>query len=217
MDTEQTVDPYRTGTSTTEQVQQQAQQVAQQARETAQKASGKAQEQIKTQLNTRTAQYGGQIQSTSEDLRSVGEELRKQGKDTPARLADQAADRIEQVGRYLTESDADKMLSDIEDFGRRQPWAVVAGGMALGFIASRFLKASSSRRYENTYGYRMPASNARYSTGELPVYTSPGTYASTSSGTVEGYGDTYTETGYTDAGYTETYDDATGTTHTGGV
>jgi hypothetical protein len=170
---------------------------------------------MKSQLNTRTAQAGGQIQSTSEDLRSVGEELRKQGKDTPARLADQAADRIEQVGRYLTDSDADKMLSDLEDFGRRQPWAVVAGGMALGFIASRFLKASSSRRYENTYGYRMPASNARYSTGELPVYTTPGTY--TSSSEVEGYGDTYAETGYAETAYTETYDDATGTTSTGGV
>jgi hypothetical protein len=38
----------------------------------------------------------------------------------------------------------------VEDFGRRQPWAVIAGGLALGFAASRFLKASSSRRYESS-------------------------------------------------------------------
>jgi hypothetical protein len=29
---------------------------------------------------------------------------------------------------------------------------VAAAGLALGFAASRFLKASSSRRYESTYG-----------------------------------------------------------------
>jgi hypothetical protein len=61
----------------------------------------------------------------------------------------------------------------------------------------------------------MPASNARYSTGELPVYSTPATYTSPSE--VEGYGDTYSETGYTETAYTETYDDATGTTSTGGV
>ena len=52
------------------------------------------------------------------------------------------------VCRYLRESDADRILSDVEDFGRRQPWAVIAGGVALGLVASRFLKASSTRRYD---------------------------------------------------------------------
>jgi len=35
----------------------------------------------------------------------------------------------------------------VEDFGRRQPLAVVAIGLVAGFAASRFLKASSSSRY----------------------------------------------------------------------
>lgn len=39
------------------------------------------------------------------------------------------------------------MLRDVEDFGRRQPLAVAAVGLALGFAASRFLKASSRSRY----------------------------------------------------------------------
>jgi ElaB/YqjD/DUF883 family membrane-anchored ribosome-binding protein len=224
MDTDHTMDPSRTGSSTAEQVQQQAQQVAQQAKQTAQQATGKAQERVRNELNTRSAQAGGQVQSTADDLRSVGEELRRQGKDTPARLAEQAADRVEQVGRYLTESDADKMLRDIEDFGRRQPWAVIAGGMALGFVASRFLKASSSRRYSTTSAWRMPASDARGVTGELPVYTGTGasTSASPSARPVEGYGDTYTESVYTEGvytepGFTESLDDPTGATNTGGI
>ena len=46
-----------------------------------------------------------------------------------------------------SESDADRILRDVEDFGRRQPLAVAAIGLAAGFAASRFLKASSRSRY----------------------------------------------------------------------
>jgi hypothetical protein len=214
MATDQTTDPYRTDSSTSEQMQQQAQQVAQQAKETAQQATSKAQDRVRRELDLRTARAGGQVQSTAEDLRSVAEELRNQGKDTSARFAEQAADRIERVARYLTDSDADKMLSDIEDFGRRQPWAVVAGGIGLGFLASRFLKASSSRRYNNMYQWRVPASDVRYSSGQLPAYTTTGTTSSMSpTARVEGYEETYTERVLTDSGY----DDGTGATYTGGV
>ena len=92
-------------------------------------------------------------------MRSVGEHLREQGKDQPAKLADQAAERAERLGDYLKGSDADRILNDVEEFGRRQPWAVIAGGVALGIVASRFLKASSSRRFEQrtqSHG-RLPA------------------------------------------------------------
>jgi hypothetical protein len=91
----------------------------------------------------------------------VSEQLREQGKDQPAKLADQAADRAERLGSYLTESDADRILGDIEDFGRRQPLAIVAGGLALGFVASRFLKASSQTRYRASSQTRYPVSSAR--------------------------------------------------------
>ena len=40
----------------------------------------------------------------------------------------------------------ERILRDVEDFGRRQPLAVMFGGLAAGFVASRFLKASSTRR-----------------------------------------------------------------------
>jgi hypothetical protein len=81
-------------------------------------------------------------------VRSVADELRKQGKDQPAKLAEQAAARVERVGGYLQESDADRILRDVEDFGRQKPWVVALGGVALGFVAGRFLKASSAQRFE---------------------------------------------------------------------
>jgi hypothetical protein len=132
----------------TAQATEKAQEVAGQAKEKAQEAAGQAKGRAREQVDQRSSEAGKQVSTTAGDLRSVSEELRKQGKDTPARLAEQAADRTERLGSYLTESDADRILGDVEDFARRQPWAVVAGGLVLGFAASRVLKSSSSRRYE---------------------------------------------------------------------
>ncbi|MDP9400226.1 MAG: hypothetical protein M3P39_04585, partial [Actinomycetota bacterium] len=129
------------------QAQQKAQEVAGQAREQAQQAAGQAKSQVRTQVDQRSTQAGEQISSQAGDIRTVAESLREQGKDKPAQLAEQAASRIEGVGSYLTQSDADRILNDIEDFARQRPWAVIAGGIGLGFLASRFLKASSTERY----------------------------------------------------------------------
>ena len=62
------------------------------------------------------------------------------------------AERVERLGDYLKQSDADRILGDVEDFGRRQPVPIAAGGLALGFLVSRFLKASSQKRYASSAG-----------------------------------------------------------------
>ena len=134
--------------STTGQAQEKVQEAAGKAQDQAQQAAGQAREQARQQLDQRSTQAGEQVNSTASDMRSVAEQLRQQGKDQPAKLAEQAADRAERVGGYLKDADTDRMLHDLEDFGRRQPMAVVLGGMALGFAASRLLKASSQSRYE---------------------------------------------------------------------
>jgi hypothetical protein len=127
--------------------QSQVEDAKEQAKEKAQEASGQARDRVREQVDQRSTQVGERVASAAGDARSVGEQLRRQGKDQPARLADQAADRAERLGSYLQESDADRILGDVEDLARRQPWVVAAGGLALGFAASRFLKASSRRRY----------------------------------------------------------------------
>jgi hypothetical protein len=125
-----------------------AQEVAGQAQEKAQEATAKGQSMVREQVDQRTTKAAEQVTSTAEDLRSVGEELRKQGKETPAKLADRAAERTEQIGDYLSNTDGDKLLSDVEDLGRRQPWMVLGGGLIVGMAAARFLKASSRNRYQ---------------------------------------------------------------------
>jgi ElaB/YqjD/DUF883 family membrane-anchored ribosome-binding protein len=137
--------------------QEKAHEVAGEAQEKAREAAGKAQEGLRQQIDQRTTHAGEQVSTTAQDLRSVGEELRKQGKDTPAKLADRAADQTEKVGSYLKDNGPDKMLEDVEDFGRQRPWAVLAGGLAVGMLAARFLKASSRNRYQQRNGARPAA------------------------------------------------------------
>jgi len=137
-----------TDAGTGEQVKDKATEVAGQAQEKAQQAAGQAREQVRTQIDQRSTDAGEKVSAQGSDLRAVGDQLREQGKDGPAKLADQAAHHVERAGSWLTESDADKILHDVEDAARKNPWAVVAGGVALGFAASRFLKASSTDRYQ---------------------------------------------------------------------
>ena len=130
-------------------VPQSATEVKEQAQEKVSGLSDRAQSTAREQVDQRSTQAGEQVSSLASDLRSVGEQLRSQENTTGAKVADQVADRAEKAGSYLTDSDADRILSDIEDLGRRQPWLAVAGGVVLGLAAARFLKASSSSRYES--------------------------------------------------------------------
>ena len=124
-----------------------AQQAAGQAQEKVQAAAGQAQAKIREQLDQRSSQLAEQAQQQASDLKSVSAALRDQGKDRPAQMVDRLAGYAQQAGTYLRDTDADSMLSDAEDLGRRKPAAVAAGALALGLVASRFLKASSRRRY----------------------------------------------------------------------
>src|SRR5215218_6554802 len=133
--------------------QDKAQEVAGEAQEKAREAAGKAQEGVRQQIDQRSTEAGERVAGTAQDLRSVGEELRKQGKDAPAKLADRAAEQTERVGSYLKDNGPDRMLHDVEDFGRERPWALLAGGLAVGMVAARFLKASSRNRYQQRTGY----------------------------------------------------------------
>jgi hypothetical protein len=140
-----------------EQAQDKAQEVRDQAGEQMRKATGQARDRVRDQVGQRSTQMGEQVDQHAGDLRDVAQQLREQGKDGPARIAEQVAERAERAGSWMKDSDADRILGDVEDFARSNPWAVAAGGLALGFMASRVLKAASSRRYEQ-----------RGTAGELP-------------------------------------------------
>jgi hypothetical protein len=143
--------------------QDKAQQITGEAQEKAQQAAGHAQAKLREQLDRRSTQLAEQARQQGSDLRAVSEALRDQGKDRPALLINRLAEYAEQAGRYLREKDADTMLGDAEDFGRQKPAAVAAGAVALGFAASRFLRASSSKRYSARDAQPLPTSSPQTS------------------------------------------------------
>lgn len=135
--------------STAEQAKQKVQETAQQVQgqvgEKAREVKSDAGHRLRNEINTRSTQTGEQVSSTAGAIRRVGGELRSEGQDRPAQLADQAAERAERLGRYLQDADAERILRDVESFARRRPWLIAIGGAALGFLASRFVKASSTQ------------------------------------------------------------------------
>jgi len=99
------------------------------------------------ELDRRTTDVGSQARSMAGALRQSGESLGLQGDGRVAGITEGMADRIEQAGSYLERTSGDDLLHDVEDFARRRPWLVAGAGLVAGLVASRFLKASSERRY----------------------------------------------------------------------
>ena len=118
---------------------------------------GEANFQIREQLDQRSTQAGEQLQAIGKTFQSGANQLRSEGKDVPARVVEEVARRADDVGGYLQSAEADRILGDIEGFARRRPWLTASVGALAGFLASRFVKASGSRRYEGAH------SNSGYS------------------------------------------------------
>jgi hypothetical protein len=136
--------------STAQQVKDQVKDVAWATEDRARDTAGQAKRGFRDQVDRRSTEAGQRIGMQAGDVRSMAEELRRQGKDGPARVAEQLADRAERFAGYLERSDGDRILRDVEGYARRNPWAVAAGALAAGFAASRFLKASSGQRYRSS-------------------------------------------------------------------
>lgn len=96
----------------------------------------------RAEVDDRSTWAGERVVGIAADVRDVAGDLRARGKDQPARLAEDAARRIERFGDYLRESDTDRILADARDLGRRQPALIVAGAAVIGIAAGRLVRAS---------------------------------------------------------------------------
>jgi ElaB/YqjD/DUF883 family membrane-anchored ribosome-binding protein len=134
---------------------------AQQIQEKASEAKGKTREQLRRQVDSRSTQAGEQMTKTGSALRQTAQQLRGDQQEQPAKILEGVAERTDRLGRYLTETDGDRMLHDVERMARQRPWLVAGGGAVLGFLAARFTKASSSRRYEAGGNGGYPALQSR--------------------------------------------------------
>src|SRR2546429_5549335 len=65
-----------------------------------------AQGRLREQVDTRSTQAGEQATSTASAVRGMSDQLRSQGQAGAARVSDEGANRLEQMGGYLRDSHA---------------------------------------------------------------------------------------------------------------
>lgn len=157
-----------------------ASQAQEKVQETAQQATSRATQMLRDQVSSRTTQTTEQLHGLAEALRRTSHDLHGQGTAAPAGVLDRATDGVERAASYLESADPDRLLRDVEQFGRRNPWAMIVGGLALGFAASRVLKASSRSRFDQTY--RAGSSGYQWSQPQAGgFYTGTTSYGGTTS------------------------------------
>jgi ElaB/YqjD/DUF883 family membrane-anchored ribosome-binding protein len=121
-----------------------ARDIAGQAKQHAQAAAEQAKGKASAQVDERSTQVGEQIGSQAQSLDGVAEELRRHGQDGPAKIAQQAGERVRSVGNYLEQADGESLVQAAADVARENPAAAAAVGAVAGFAAGRLIKASGA-------------------------------------------------------------------------
>src|SRR4051812_17826125 len=130
------------------------------------------------QATNTMAKAGDALQQVAQAIRDGSQQLREQRPEF-AGVADTAAQKVDEASTYLKEHDAAEVASYVQDWARRQPAMVIAGGLGLGLLVGRFLRSGSSGS-EFGGGY-----NQSYGSG----YTAGRNYADTYGGSgSSGYG-----------------------------
>lgn len=142
--------------------------LADQAQQRVQSVAAQARVRAREQVEQRSSDLAARASTVAEDLQDVAENFRSQGREGPATMAEQVAQRVSGAARYLEGSDGDRLLRDAEGLGRQRPWMAVMGGVAVGLVASRFLKASSTERYRSGYASGYARTDAPGRRGTTP-------------------------------------------------
>jgi ElaB/YqjD/DUF883 family membrane-anchored ribosome-binding protein len=126
------------------------------AEETASTLVDQAQQVASAQANTQMTRAASLLDGVAQSLYETSTNMREQQPQI-ASVADQAASRVEGFSSYLRDHDMNDVVRDAESYARREPLIFLGAAFAVGFIAARFLKASSPNNggsapnYERTW------------------------------------------------------------------
>jgi ElaB/YqjD/DUF883 family membrane-anchored ribosome-binding protein len=110
-----------------------------------QAASGLADQASRTaeaQASNVMTKAGETLEQVARTIRDAGEGIRQERPEI-AGIADQTAQRVQDASMYLREHDAREVIDSAQEYARRQPAVVVAGGLALGLLVGRFLRSGT--------------------------------------------------------------------------
>jgi hypothetical protein len=139
-------------------------------------------------------------------LHQTGDNLQGADQGALGQYAHRAADTVDQISQQLRNKSVDQLLSEAENFARREPEVFLGGAVLLGLLASRFLKASNRQPLMRDQGYGNPGYQSQYGqSGYGRTGMGPGGY---DRGAWSGEGIDYRSTGT--GGYRTTISGGTG-------
>ena len=152
----------RTGTTTSD-LTTPTGQVADQMRQSASDVTEQAKQTATSQLATRKDQAAQGLSAVSSSMRQMGDTLHQNEQASGyAQYIHQAADQVDRFSGYLRNREPQQIMSDAENWARRNPALVLGGAFALGLLASRFLKSGMRGRSEQNSSPNRPYWNDPY-------------------------------------------------------
>ncbi len=146
---------------------------ADRAKQVAQESLNEAKSQLRSALSDQKHLAAGQLHQVADALRQTSQELHSHDKGGVAQYADSAAEQVERLSSYLDGRDFSELWDDLQTMANRQPELFVAGALAAGFLAGRFLRSSgtagsSPRRHTPNYGATWSGQQATASGQDYP-------------------------------------------------
>jgi len=139
-----------------EQAKEQAKKVVEQTQQKAGEVLDQAKNQTKSWAEDRKQAVAQSLSDVAVAVMQTGENLRGTGSGAGnvANVTDYAAEVTDKAANYLRNTSVDRMIGEVENFGRREPMLFLVGAAALGFVAARFLK--SSGKAAQNYDWQNP-------------------------------------------------------------
>jgi hypothetical protein len=131
----------------------------------------KVQQQADSQLNRQKETAASQLSTVANAVRRLGENLPQEEAGALGQFVrqygDKAADSLERLGTYIREKDPKQLLTDVQNFGRRQPVLLLGGAFLLGFAGARLIRSSMGTGSSMDTGYRQGSRQMNVQTPRL--------------------------------------------------
>jgi len=109
-------------------------------------------------------QVGDALEQVAKAARDAAQSLREQRPEV-ANVVETAAGKAEEAATYLREHNAREVMSTAEQTARKQPGLVIAGGLAIGLVAARFLRSAGGP--SSGSGFQGGSQGTGYGTGSV--------------------------------------------------
>lgn len=131
-----------------------AQKAYSEAQDRARNMADDAKNQARSFVEEKKGEAAGQVHELAESLRESASNFEEHGQASLASVATEFADTIENFSDRMRAKELSDVLHDVEEFARERPVVFVGIAATIGFVMSRFAKASAEARAMRDYQRR---------------------------------------------------------------